>query len=104
MSTEIVRPRPNLGLILARRDRANISTPTRLSIWVDAPLVSVEIVQGAEPFNAAAIWYITNVGFGVSLFVFPRNERHLVKTLDVSVTRSVTAYLSSDLVLSGLAQ
>ena len=74
VSTEIVRPCPYLVFILAPRDWANISASIRLCDWVDAPLVPVEVVQGAKSFTAATIRNVTNMGLGMSLFVLPRGK------------------------------
>lgn len=72
MGLEIICAGPNLLLILAGADLANITVANRLASRMYASLMSVKIIRRGKPLDSART--ISNIAFEwffVTLFMFP---------------------------------
>lgn len=71
VSTEVICPWPYLSPAFTRGHRTRVSIPGSSRIWVYTPLMSVQVIRGAESFTTSTVGYIATVGFGMSLCMLP---------------------------------
>lgn len=75
MGSEVVCSWPYLSPALTRGYRTRISIPGSRRIRMYTPLMSVQVIRGAESFATDTAKYGATIGFGMSLLVFSDNSR-----------------------------